>query len=387
MQQKKFKVLYINKSSEIGGAETSLLLLLKHIDRNRFVPVVVLPSEGALSKEIRKLCLQVYIIPLNNIRLKNLNPWPYLATVWRLLKIIKEENIVLVHANDVATNQYALLAARLSHVAIISHMRALNDEKIVKRGFLSCVDHLIANSQAVARTYLSCRKAPEKVSVIYNGVDLNEFSESNQSKMLFRKQFKIPEDIFLVGIVGRIFAEKGHHILVQAISEIRRKNFNICMAIIGPTGNVVNCKYQRDDTFIMELRRMVSEIGLEKYVFFIEEQRDMASVYQALDLLVLPTFTESFGRVVAEAMGAGKPVVASAVGGVSELVDDGVTGILVPPGDVSLLAKGILAIKTNQAMAHQMGIKGRQRAKNMFSIEKNVREIQKVYMKVLNHLQ
>ncbi len=384
MEKPKFKILYINKSSEIGGAETSLLLLLKYINRNIFNPLVVLPSEGILSTKIRELGLQVFIIPLNNIRLKKLNPWPYVSTVWQLAKIIKREGIVLVHANDVATNQYALIAAKLSRVPIVSHMRGLNDKKTVKRGFLPWADHLIANSQAVAQTYLSCSKNSTNVSIIYNGIDLKEFSANNQLEILFCKRFGIPRNILLVGIVGRIFAEKGHHILVRALSEIRKKHSNICVAIIGPISNVVNCRYQRDDDFLFNLKQMITKLRLEKYIFFIEEQTDIAPVYQALDLLVLPTFTESFGRVAAEAMAAGKPVVASAVGGVPEVVDDGVTGILVPPGDVPRLVKAILSILTNQAIAREMGIAGRKRAKALFSIEMNVSKTEKVYLEILN---
>jgi glycosyltransferase involved in cell wall biosynthesis len=380
----KYKILYINKSSETGGAEASLFLLLKHLNKKTFEPVVVLPSEGILSAKIRELGLQVFIIPLNNIDLKSLNPWPYLATVWQLSKIIRREHIALIHANDVATNQYALIAAKLSRVPIVCHMRGLNDKRTVKRGFLPWVDHLIANSQAVAQTYLSCRKNPEKVSVIYNGVELKKFSKDDRSGMIFRKRFEIPENTFLVGIAGRIFAEKGHHILVHAISEIRKKHYNICVAIIGPISNVVNCKYQRDDNFLFDLRQMITKSGLEKYIFFIEEQRDMASVYNALDLLVLPSKAEPFGRVLIEAMAMGKPVVATKAGGVPEVVDDGVTGVLVPPGDMSRLVEAILSILTNQAIAREMGIAGRKRAEALFSIETNVSKTEKVYLEILN---
>jgi len=381
----KKKIIYVDKSSEIGGAETSLLMLIKHLNREVFEPVVVLPAEGALSRELEKLKVKVFIVPLHNICLKWLNPWPYLTTVWRLVKVIHEEGAVLVHANDVAASQYGVVAAKLAGVPIVCHLREnLYNRRIIRRGFLDRADWLIANSHWSANTFRSFAGNRQKISVIHNYLDLQEFLGDENSGAAFRRRFGIPESSFLVGIVGRIFADKGHHILLQAVSKIRKENPDICVAIIGALRNSANCSYLCDEDFVSGLRQMVFDSGMEKQVFFIEGDKiDIVSAYRAFDVLAAPTFAESFGRTLIEAMAVNKPVIASKVGGIIEIVEDEITGMLFEPGDAEQLSAALRWLIREPALAEEMGRKGRERVEKMFSISDKAEKTQRIYLNLL----
>ncbi len=379
------RILYLDRTSEIGGAESSLLLLLRHLDRNRYDPLVVLPGDGSLNRELSRLGVPTQVVPLHTLNVKALNPFPYLDTVWRLRGIIRRERVDLVHANDLTANQYGVVAARLAGRPIICHLRNLCNGTAVKRGLLAWSDHLIANSQAVRETYLACNPTPQKVTVIYNGVDLSDYNSYGEDGAGFRRRFDVPEDVFLLGIVGRVLAAKGHHILIRALTEVARNHReDVRLAIIGPADGPANGKFQRDEQFVAELRQSIRALGLNECVSFWGEQRDMAPVYRALDLLVLPTFEEGFGRVLIEAMSAERPVVASAVGGTVEVVEAGATGLLVPPGDVEKLAEAICTLASNPEMARHMGIEGRKRVERLFTIQQNVAGTEALYERILS---
>lgn len=383
-KQLKKKVVYVDKSSEIGGAEISLLMLVKHLNRGIFEPIVVLPAEGGFSRQLEKLKIKVHIIPLHNICLRRLNPWPYLTTVRRLIEVIKKEGAVLVHANDVAASQCSVPAAKLAGVPVVCHLREQDySERVIRRGFLDRADWLIANSHWSANTFLAFRKNHQKISVIYNSLDLQEFSGDEDSGTSFRSRFGIPQNSFLVGVIGRISADKGHHILLQAVAKIQRENPDICVVIIGALHNTANCRYLCDKDFISRLRRMISNFGMERQVFFIEEKTDIVSAYRALDVLAAPTFAESFGRTVIEAMAVNKPVIASRVGGIPEIVEDGLTGILFDSGNTEQLSEALKRLIREPAMAGEMGRKGRERVERKFSCGDNIEKTQRIYLNLL----
>ena len=257
----------------------------------------------------------------------------------------------------------------------------MNSPTSIKHAFLPWADHLIANSQAVAQSYLQYRNTPKKVTVIYNGVDLAQYVP--QKEDYFRTQMGISAETFLLGIVGRVLANKGHHILVQALTQVHRAGIDSCLAIIGPTESCPGDTYQLDRMYLADLKKMITELGLAEKVIFCGPQRNMPAVYHALDVLVLPSIQEPFGRTLIEAMAAERPVIASAAGGLLEVVEANVTGLLVPPGDPQQLAEAILTIAYDREMARQMGKEGRKRVERLFTIQQNVAKTEALYQQVL----
>lgn len=375
-------ILYLNKSAEIGGSEVSLFLLLKHLDQTAYAPIVVLPSVGPFVEQLQSIGIKVITTPVHTIHWRGGNPFPYLGTVWRLARLIRQENIRLVHSNNHVTNQYGVVAAKLCRVPIICHMRDMNSSISIRHAFLPWADHLIANSQAVARSYLEHHNTPEKVTVIYNGVDLAE--HVFQKEPVFRAQMGISAETLLLGIVGRILADKGHHVLVQALVHVYRAGVDFRLAIIGPTEPSSGDPYQADQAYLTDLRLMITKLELKERIIFCGPQPDMPAVYRALDILLLPTFQEGFGRTLVEAMAAERSVVASAVGGTPEVVEPNVTGLLVPPGDPRSLAEAILTLARDREMARRMGLEGRKRVERLFTIQQNVAQTEVLYRQVLH---
>jgi len=375
-------VLYLNKSGEIGGSETSLFLLLEHLDRKAYTPIVVLPQAGPFAEKLQDIHVKVILTPLRTIHWRGGNPFPYLATVFRLARIIRRERIDIVHSNNDVTNQYGAVAARLCGVPIVCHLRDMSSRTSVRHAFLPWADQLIANSHAVAQSYLRHRPTPEEVSVIYNGVDLSEYDGCLEDGQYFRKEVGIPTGRFLLGIVGRIVAAKGHHVLIQAMARIAQTGEDFRLVVIGPIETVSRDPYQVDQAFLADLRKQIDSTGLSGKVTFVGARKHMPAVYRALDALVLPSLQEAFGRTLLEAMATGIPVIASAVGGTPEVVEAGVAGLLVPPGDVIALAEAILTLIRNRETARRMGVEGRRRVERLFDIKTNVQETERIYRRM-----
>ncbi|MFC1576942.1 glycosyltransferase [Candidatus Omnitrophota bacterium] len=370
----KSRILYINPIVEISGAETSLLLLLEKLDRRLFYPIVILPGEGPLKGRLEEMGIEAVTMRLSKIDKKN--PIPYLKTVYALSRFIRDRAVDIVHCNMGICNQYALAAARLNGVPVVSHTRNILNRRAFKRMFLGFSDALIANSKAVAGSYSEYMRRDQKVHVIHNGVDLREFS-SSRGNGSFRRKFGLSEDMFLIGQIARIHPCKGQNILLKAVADVTRFHPNIRTLLAGDV-KIDNSEWHHE-----ELKRITSELGLDDRVFFTGFTDDIVGLYADLDLLVLPSLHEPFGRTLIEAMAMGVPVIASAQGGPLEIVEDGVTGFLVPVGDPVRLAEAILKVLKDKELAKKLGENGRERVRSRFTIEENVRKTEKVYSELI----
>lgn len=379
MYKKPYNVLFLDFTTFIGGTEISTMLLLKYMDLKKFNPFFVLQGEGTYYDRIVKMDVPVTIIPLNQLKFASLIK--YIQTVWNLTRFIKKNRIDLVVCTMEACNQYGLPAARLNRIPIVCHVRNLiPDLRSFWRTFLHFPDILIANSRATAQSYNQFTRKRQKVEVVYNGIDLTEYIPSCTGEGI-RKRYGIDNNIFVIGLIGRINRIKRQDIFIKSIAEVVKIHPNICAFIVGDT------KIDRSEPYLKELHKMIDDFKLKDKVIFTGFMNDMKEVYASIDLLVLSSDAEPFGRVLIEAMAMEKPVVATKAGGVVEIVEDGVTGLLVPPGDVNYMAKAIVKMLESKEDRMRMGRAGRKRAESMFSIEKNVEEIQKIYLKVLKETQ
>lgn len=369
-----YNILYIDHYSYIYGSENSLLELLANLGRNKFFPLVTLPGPGPLVKKVSALGIKCEIVPLKPLKLRN--PIPYLSTVISLIKLIRRYDIELIHANvDIAT-QYALPAAKIMKIPIVSFTRNFLTPRGFGRMFLNYSDVLVANSKAVMESYLPPRNKKQKRFVIYNAVDcdtLFPFGDNNK----FRLKWGIPADTFLISVIGRITPAKGQHILLNAMEQLRTKVPAFHIVIVGDT------KIEKHDWYFDQLKKLSKSIGLKEHVTFTGHLENIIPLLNAIDLLVLPTFKEPFGRVLIEAMAMKKPVIATSAGGPLEIVKDGNSGLLVPPKDSGALAKAILRIVGDKEYAGLLGRNGQKRVHNLFSIGENVRKIQQVYLNLL----
>lgn len=391
MSETRFNILYLSHSAQLYGAEQSLLQLLKGLDRDRFSPIVVLPQEGPLKRYILDRGVPVEIVSSIKpwltrrsgiVRLVNhLSLIPFLAqSVWVLRKLIRRYHVDLVHTNSLVIIDGAL-AAWLSGIPHVWHAReAFTEESPYhflfghqgRRIALSLIGHLsdciIAISRAVGQS-LGQAGGASRLVIVYNAVDASAFV-SRESGAEIRRELDVPDRISLVGEIAKLTPVKGYEDFVVAATQVHEAMPNTRFVAVG---DALRDSYQH------RISVLIDDLGMERSFSLLGFRQDVTDIMAALDLLVLPSHYEPFGRALIEAMAAGKPVIGTNVGGIPEIIEDGVTGLLVAPGSPHELAEAIIRILQNTELARRMGAAGRERAKTCFSSERYVTQIQQVY--------
>lgn len=373
-EMRKFNLLFTSLSGEIiGGGQRSLFLHLERLNRKRFEPFLICPSGGNLVEKAKKIGIETSILKMG--RLKTMNVFTVGSTVRRLRQFIKENKINLIHTDAPRQTFYAGLAARKTGTPLIWHVRVSNPEKtFYDRFLLNLSTKVIAVSQAARNRFQRLPTAPDKCIVVYNGVDLSEFHQHQKDQELIKK-LETKDECLLVGTVGQLIPSKGQDVFVMAAAEISKLVPEVKFLIVG-NGNI---------TFKKNLEDLSQNLGISKNIFFTGFSEDMPRIMSTLDIVVLPSTThqEGFSRVILEAMASAKPVVATNIGGNPEAVEDGTTGILVPPGDPHQLAKALLELINDAKKRKLMGEAGRARAETLYGIENTVASIEKIYEEIL----
>ncbi len=360
-------VLFVENTAEmIGGGQQSLLGLLQKMDRGSFIPLVTIPAKGPLAEKLHALKIPFFIVPLDSIR--RLNPWKVFRSVRQLVRILREGKVDIIHTNASRSTFYAGLAARWAGVPLIWHVRMAEREALFDRVLFALASRVITISGAVAKRFPWDRKA-RKVSIIYNGLDTDRFVLQEAQDL--RVRFGLEEKV-VVGLVGQVIPIKGGEFLVDALRIVRRTEPRMHLLFVGaPT------PYQ------MMLEKRVRSLGLSDCVTFAGYQEDIPRVMSSIDILALPSLREAFGRVLIEAMGCGKPVAAFAVDAVPEIVKEGVTGFLVPRGDVQALADALMKLVKDSVLRSRMGEAGRTRVEKYFGLREHARKVELLYEEVL----
>jgi len=348
-------VLYLSHEPECGGAEFSLLELMGAIDRLKYRPVLVTSAEGTLARRARELDVPVHLVAWTSTTAALLRPG-------ELATIAKKESAVLVHANTLRAGYQGL---RLGS-PLVWHVRDMTYPWLAR---LACgrAARVIANSNATAGTL---GVSADKVRVVYNGVAPVYFSDRGRALR--------PEpdaDMVLLGVIGRLDPWKGHADLIEAMAQVdsRARLWVVGDAAFGRHGNAK-----------AELAAQAAALGLSDRVEFLGWRDDVPEILAALDLLVHPSSEpEPFGRSLAEAQASGVAIVATAAGGIPEVVEDQVTGLLVPPRDPAALASAINELVADPDRRAAMGVAGRERARRLFTREAHARAVEAVYAELL----
>lgn len=353
-----------NHGDIVGGGEVSLLALLQELDRSRWDPVVVVPCEGEVAVRCREAGLHTYIIPLPGILKVELDVFHGIVALRRL---IRQTGSVLVHANGSRAMLYAGLAGWLAGRPVIWHVRVADVERCFDRLLFPMAKAVVVNSQAVARRFAWAR--PGKVRCIYNGVDLKRFAPRAPSVMI-RRALGIPDTAPVVASIGRFVPYKGYEFLLEAARLVCDVRPEVHWVLVGE-GEL------KDD-----LITRAQKLGIEKQSHFTGWREDTPDLLALCDLFVLPSLGEHFGRVLIEAMGMAKAIVATDAGGVPEIVVHGETGLLVPPAQPKPFADAVLALLADPAGATRFGLAGRRRAETLFSLPRHVQAVEGLYGEV-----
>lgn len=368
------KILYLDHAPLLGGAERSLLVLLRHLDRERFEPLLACPPDSTLAQEAGKLGVRVAPARMPVVRGIR-NPLALTLRLWggaaALARLIRHERVDVVHANVMRAAIYGALAARLSGASFVSHVRDIHRERLFVQAAGTLARAIIVTSRGVGAALP--QRFASKTHLIYNGIDLEEFDPQLGDPLAFRRSLNVPEDSPLVGNVGWIAPWKGQDSFVEAAALVAQEHPQARFVIVGGLADPVHAPYF--EKLRNEARKLLGE-----RLIFAGERRDMPQVMAALDILAHCARDEPFGRVLIEAMAMAVPVVAMASGGVPEIVAHGETGLLVPPGNVRALAEAISGLLRHKERRQDMGVKARQRSKERFDARQTARKIEEVYL-------
>jgi glycosyltransferase involved in cell wall biosynthesis len=234
-------------------------------------------------------------------------------------------------------------------------------------------DRAIAVSQAVKEFAIKGRCfPPDKINVVYNSVDMNRFKPIDPSMVkTFREKYKIPSHHRLIGTITRLRKEKGNRFLIHAIPIVLQQFPDTTFFIIG------------DGPLWDDLNQLAQTLKVQDHLIFTGFYQNIPQALAALDIKVLPSLTEGCPYALIEAMVAGKPIVATNVGGIAEMMVHGEDSLLVPPQDPEQLAEGIIRLLKNPSLAQQLGNEAKQRSRR-FSVEQIVRQHEAIYEEVLS---
>jgi glycosyltransferase involved in cell wall biosynthesis len=369
----RIKVMLLAVGLGVGGTETHLLELASGIDRSKFdVVVCSLKSGGCLVEELLHRGVRV-------VNLAGAGKFD-VRVLFRFWKLIRQERPDVVQSFLFWANLSARLVRRLSkrvrvvcsyHDEIVSEGRLV---RIIDRLTFRWSDGVVCCSDAVRRSVSACLGAPAaRQTIIPFGIDVGRFAASDRAT---REELGLRVDGPIVGTVCRLVEpKKGLSVLLQSVALLKgRSGDSECQLLIVGEGPAR-----------ASLEALSEELGLANRVRFAGARRDIPRILPLLDVFVLPSFYEGFGIAILEAMAAGKPVVATTVGGVPEFVAAGETGLLVEPGNPAAIAEAIACLLGDREQARQMGLRGRTRVAQQFQMTTVVRQHEQIYQACLAH--
>jgi len=382
------KIIHIITRLDKGGsAQNTLLTCLALCERYEIILVHGLSLESQMTdwekqsvdsgiKEAEKRGVKVIGIPS---LVRSIDPgqdvWGFFS-LWRLM--IKEKPAI-VHTHTSKAGILGRWAAKMAGVPIIvhtphghvfyGHFGPLGSRffLLVERLMASITDRIVALTEAERRDYIGFSVSnPDKIVTIHSGVEIDRYTKAEVKIEDKKRSVGLNPKGLVVGTVGWLLPIKGPMHLLNAMADVWQSHPEIRLVFVG--------KGELEE----ELRAEAFRMEVSERVILLGWRADIPEIMQILDIFVLPSLNEGMGRVLVEAMAAGKPIVASSVGGILDLVKHGQNGLLVEPGDVSALSLAIRRLLVDKKLRDEMGKQGRIMAQN-YSVEKMVRKIDALY--------
>jgi glycosyltransferase involved in cell wall biosynthesis len=379
------KILYYNHTGQVSGAERMLLMILERLELNSFDPVLLCPRSGELAPTAGRLGVTVETVPNLNARFTlNISVlvrylFSFLQVIRAVRRKVKDLDAALIHANSIRAGLVMTAATIGLEHRVVWHLHDLMPphpfSTAIRLVALACRrTRMIAVSQAVAKNFVGnfSSMAP-RVTTILNGIDLQPF-QSQVVQHDVRREMKLSEGDFVVGIVGQLTPRKGQQELIRAFAAAQQELPQSKLLIVGAS------LFNRDEEYANDLQEMIAELGLTASVFITGARNDIAAVMQALDLLVVNSKTEPFGLVALEAMAARVPVLAAISGGIPELIDHSQNGWLVAQGNEKELSRALVELGQQPALRRRLGRCGKSVVFGRFSIERYVDDLQSFYL-------
>jgi len=366
MNNVSFNLMFVIETLEIGGAERQLLELIKGLDRNVYNPIVVcFRRTPGLAKEVTALDIPVYYA----IRKWRWDP----SVVWKIIKLIRANNISLIHAYMPLAGIYGSAAAMISGVPIVnSSIRNAKVPTLYEMALLKCSfalsDVVLANSNTGKKVFSKLSRG--KIKVIYNGIDYSRFNKpidiQNKKRDLNLERFD-----FVVSMVARLEEVKNPVMFVRVARIVSEALPNTAFLVVG------------DGSMRKALEQVIITLGLNLNVFLLGSRTDIEEILQITDIGVLTSNSEGLPNTIIEMLASGVPVVATNCEGVREILDHGQTGLCVEINNELSMAEQIIRLLRDDKLRSVMGLKGKQEVQSRFSLKEMVDRTEGIYKELL----
>ncbi|OIP31387.1 MAG: hypothetical protein COW04_09840 [Deltaproteobacteria bacterium CG12_big_fil_rev_8_21_14_0_65_43_10] len=390
----KVKVLHVITRLDKGGSAENTLLTTIGLDKNKYDVVLIkgISLESEMSAEERASLDEglkqaefedVKLITVPSL-IRRMNPILDLRAFFRLYRIFLQEKPAIVHTHTSKAGILGRWASFFARVLIVVHTPHGHIfygyyGKIKTKLFIlvekltaSLTDKIITLTRKERDEHIQFNiSTPDKFVVIHSGVSLEDFSKNLDNADELKKSLGIPITDSIVGTVGRLVEIKGHRYLLDAARLVLNKIANVTFLLIG------------DGHLMTELISYASALGIKNKVIFAGWKSDIPQLINTFDIFALPSLNEGMGRVLVEAMAMGKPIVASDIGGIPDLVKDGANGILFTPRDVDAMAEAIIKLLLDRELRRKMGNEGKKLAYPAYDASVMVRKIEGLYKDLL----
>jgi glycosyltransferase involved in cell wall biosynthesis len=353
-----------------GGTELNAVRTAEALDRSRVaLTVFAMRPDGPMRGRYEAAGVPVLATPPVSTLVAPRTAWQ----VWRLARLFREHGVDVVHCHDVYTNWYAGLAARLAGRPLLTSKRWVGGQRRhlqLSRVAYRLSTRVLANSRGVGRTLVEQDGVPPgRIVVVPNFVEPAAFAVMPAAELArTRREWGVPDGGPVIGCVARLRTEKGQATVLRAAARLVDRWPDLAVVLVG------------DGPEETALRALAEGLGLASRVCFAGHRPNRPNPHQLFDVSVLASDHEGFPNTVVEAMAAGRPVVASDVGGVPDAVVDGETGLLVPAGDVAGVASALAEVLADPALAARMGAEGRARAAAHFAVDTVTHQLEATYL-------
>jgi sugar transferase (PEP-CTERM/EpsH1 system associated) len=357
-------VLMMTDVTGRGGAEKALVDLAVRLDRTRFnVTVCATRSAGSYQPVLDEAGVRTIILDRTSRR--------DMYKLIGLVRLMRRERIQILHTHLFGSNTWGRILGRLAGVPVViahEHWSSKSQREVwVDRLLYRLSDRILVPSEASKRIVMEMEGIPARhISVLYNGVDISHFTPVSGMGCEVRQELGLKCEELVIGTVGRLSPEKGGvDVLVRAVERLRQTHPRARLLVVG------------DGALRPDLERVASELGSN--AIFAGTRTDVARLLSAMDIFVLPSLKEAMPIALLEAMAMRLPVIATTVGGVPEIVDDGKTGLLVPPGDEAALHRALYRLADDPALMSTLSRAGQAHVQANFTLDSMVAQVEHLY--------
>jgi glycosyltransferase involved in cell wall biosynthesis len=343
--------------SRLGGAEDYFLRLVRSLREAGHRVIVVTKGNTPLRAEIERLDVELHAWHTRG----KFDP----VTLWKLCRLIRRERVDIINTHLTTASWMGSIAGRLTRVPVVAHVHAADSKT-----FFQHANYLVAIAQGVKDHLTAQGVAPERIPLLYYGIDLERYSNPLPTAEA-KERLGLPPDARTIGVVGHLSERKGHRFLLEALHQAEPRT--------GP----VHALFAGEGVLEATLREQAQALGMADRVHFLGFRRDVVNVVSAFDVFVLPSLKEGLSIAVMEAMALRRPVIATAIAGLPEVVRDGETGLLVPAANAEALAEALARTLCDKSLAEALARNGRTFLERHFDQRLRLREVDETFQRIV----